>query len=60
MKKQYLKATVDVIEFRAEKGFAGSATTQKFDNGGSFNWDATGSGAGNDGSGDGFNTDWDF
>lgn len=60
MKKHYLKATVEVIEFRAEKGFAASGTTENYNNGGNFNWDGTGSGANNDGSGDGFNTDWDF
>ena len=39
MKKINSKATVDVIEFRAEKGFAASASTESYNNGGFSGWD---------------------
>ena len=38
-KKNYLKKFVDVIEFRAEKGFAASADTEAFTDGGNINLD---------------------
>ena len=60
MKKNYSKATVEVIEFRAEKGFAASSHTAStegytIDNNDPFSG-STGSGSGDEG---GF-SGWDF
>ena len=49
MKKQYSKATVEVIEFRAEKGFAASASTQNYTSGGTIDWDPSSSDNNNEG-----------
>ena len=49
MKKINSKATVDVIEFRAEKGFAASASTQHYTSGGTIGWDPSSSDNNNEG-----------
>ena len=56
MKKVYTTATVEVIEFRAEKGFAASASTESYNNGGVIGWDPSSSDNNNNG---GF-SGWDF
>ena len=58
-KKEYLKATFEVIEFRAEKGFAASADTESYTDGGSFTWDGNGGTSGNNASDGGYGN-WDF
>ena len=58
MKKVYAKATIEVVEFRAEKGFASSASTESYDDGGSISWDSgNGSNSSNDEGGFGI---WTF
>ncbi len=58
MKKNYSKATVEVIEFRAEKGFAAStsATTEQYGTGN----DPFSSSSDNNNFGDGGQGVWDF
>lgn len=60
-KKNYLKATVEVIEFRAEKGFAEShiAATETYKDGGSLS-PFTNSGNGNGDVDEGNFNGWDF
>lgn len=62
MKKNYLKATVEVIEFRAEKGFANSylTTTEVYKDGGSLSPSFTNSGNGNGDGDEGNFNGWDF
>ncbi|MBR0072821.1 MAG: hypothetical protein IJP95_03200 [Bacteroidales bacterium] len=62
MKKNYLKATVEVIEFRAEKGFANSylTTTEAYRDGGSLSPSFTNSGNGNGDVDEGNFNGWDF
>ncbi|MBR4199031.1 MAG: hypothetical protein IKQ94_09685 [Bacteroidales bacterium] len=57
-KKNYLKATVEVIEFRAEKGFAASGSTEAYEDGGGISWDGTSGSSSSDDDG-GFGG-WDF
>lgn len=59
MKKNYSKATVEVIEFKAEKGFATSysATTEQYGDGGS---NVFSNADDNNNIGDGGQGVWDF